>query len=126
VIPAGTVALVTRTVLIVDDHPAVRSAARRVLEQDGFDVVAEGGSGQEALEAAEALRPGIVLLDVALPDADGVEVARRLTAAGEAPAVVLTSSRAEADIGDAVEDCGARGFIPKEQLSGAAIAALAA
>ena len=116
----------TRTVLIVDDHPAVRRAARRVLEHDGFEVVAEGGSGREALEAAHRLRPGIVLLDVALPDADGVEVARRLTSEGEAPAVVLTSSRPEADLGDAVEDCGALGFIAKHELSGPAIEALAA
>lgn len=116
----------TRTVLIVDDHPAVRSAARRLLEQDGFEVVAERGSGREALEAAGRLRPGIVLLDVALPDADGIEVARALTEAGEAPAVVLTSSRPESELGDAVEHCGARGFIAKHELSGPAIAALAA
>jgi DNA-binding NarL/FixJ family response regulator len=117
---------VTRTVLLVDDHPAVRRAARRVLEQDGFEVVAEGGSGEEAREAACRLRPGIVVLDVELPDADGVEVARRLTASGEAPAVVLTSTRSEADLGDAFEDCGARGFIAKHELSGPAIEALAA
>jgi DNA-binding NarL/FixJ family response regulator len=117
---------VTRTVLIVDDHPAVRQAARRVLEEDGFEVVAERGSGREALEAADRLRPGIVLLDVTLPDADGIEVARRLAEAREAPAVVLTSSRSRSDLRDAVEDCGARGFIAKEELSGPAIAALAA
>lgn len=117
----------TRTVLIVDDHPAVREAARRVLEEDGFEVVAEKGSAREAIEAADELRPGIVVLDVTLPDADGVEVAKRLTATdGEAPAVVLTSSRAGADLGDAVEDCGALGFIAKDQLSGPAIEALAA
>jgi DNA-binding NarL/FixJ family response regulator len=116
----------TRTVLIVDDHPAVRRAARRVLEEDGFEVVAEKGSAREAIEAADELRPGIVVLDVTLPDADGVEVAKRLTADGHAPAVVLTSSRAGADLGDAVEDCGARGFIAKDQLSGPAIEALAA
>ena len=118
----------TRTVLIVDDHPAVRRAARRVLEEDGFEVVAEKGSAQEAIEAADELRPGIVVLDVTLPDADGVEVAKRLTATDghDAPAVVLTSSRARDDLGDAVEDCGALGFIAKDQLSGPAIEALAA
>lgn len=117
----------TRTVLIVDDHPAVRRAARRALENDGFEVVAEKGSGREAIEAAGRLRPGIVVLDVGLPDCDGVEVARRLTAQdGAAPAVVLTSSRAGDDLGDAVEDCGALGFIAKDQLSGPAIEALAA
>ena len=116
----------TRTVLIVDDHPGVRSAARRMLEDDGFEVVAERGSGRGAIEAAERLRPGVVLLDVTLPDCDGVEVARRLTAHGRAPAVVLTSSRAGADLGAAVEDSGACGFIAKDQVSGPAIEALAA
>ena len=99
------------------------------LELEGFEVVAERASGRGALEAADRLRPGIVLLDVTLPDADGIEVARRLTAAaqaGEAPAVVLTSSRAGDGLDDALEGCGARGFIAKHELSGQAIAALAA
>lgn len=124
--PSGHSRPVTRTVLLVDDHPDVRRAARRMLEEDGFEVVAEGASARDALKAADRLRPGIVVLDVELPDADGVEVARRLTAAGEAPAVVLTSSRSEADLGDALEGCGALGFIAKHELSGPAIEALAA
>ena len=112
--------------MIVDDHDGFRTAARRLLEIEGFDVVAEGANGREALEAAGRLRPHIVVLDIGLPDLDGIEVARRLTATDEAPVVVLTSSRDAADYHQFVASCGARGFIPKGELSGTEIARLAA
>ena len=111
--------------MIVDDHDAFRSAARRLLEIEGFDVVAEGANGREALEAADRVRPHIVVLDVGLPDLDGIEVARRLTATDQAPVVVLTSSRDAADYAPFLSTCGARGFIPKGELSGTEIARLA-
>ena len=117
-----------RTVLIVDDHPGYRAAARTVLEADGFEVVGETATGLEAVFEAARLRPQIVLLDIGLPDIDGVEVAQRITAAadGNAPVVVLISSR-DGDGCEAVfASCGARGFIPKAELSGDAITALAA
>jgi DNA-binding NarL/FixJ family response regulator len=114
------------TVLIVDDHPGFRSAVRTLLEAEGYDVVAESGTGGEALEAAERLRPQLVLLDIGLPDVDGIEVAERLTARPPAPTVVLTSSRDSSDYRALIEHCGARGFIPKAELCGERLAALAA
>ena len=117
-----------RTVLIVDDHPGYRAAARTMLEADGFEVVGETATGLEAVCEAARLRPQIVLLDIGLPDIDGVEVAQRITAAadGNAPVVVLISSR-DGDGCEAVfAGCGARGFIPKAELSGDALTALAA
>ena len=112
------------TVLIVDDHPSFRSSARALLEAEGYDVVGEAENGLDGLDAARALRPDVVLLDVQLPDIDGFEVASRLTKDAEAPAVVLISSRDGSDFGHLVRDSGARGFIPKAELSGDAIAAL--
>ena len=112
------------TVLIVDDHPTFRATARAVLEAEGFDVVGEAADGAAALEAVRSLRPDVVLLDVQLPDTDGFEVAARMTANGVGPAVVLTSSRDAADFGPLVFQSGARGFVPKAELCGAAIAAL--
>lgn len=113
-----------RTVLIVDDHPSFRASARVLLESEGFDVVGEADDGHSALEAVQRLRPEIVLLDVALPDMDGFDVAARLTGVLDGPAVVLVSSRDPADFGPLVGRSGARGFVPKAELSGERVEAL--
>ena len=111
------------TVLIVDDHPAFRACASALLRAEGFDVVGDAENGVAGLRAANELHPDLVLLDVQLPDFDGFEVAERLRPTGDS-AVVLTSSRDAAEFGSLVARSGARGFIPKAELSGAAVAAL--
>lgn len=113
-----------RRVLIVDDHPGFRASARRLLEAEGFEVLGEAGDGAAAIAAARVLRPELVLLDVQLPDTDGFAVAEELTRGGAGPAVVLTSSRDAADFGSLVAASGARGFVPKAELSAAALARL--
>jgi len=115
---------VSPTLLIVDDHPSFRGTVRALLEAEGFEVVGEAEDGATAIEAVRRLRPEVVLLDVQLPDIDGFEVAARLTGNGDSPAVVLTSSRDAAEYGGLVERSGARGFVPKAELSGAALSAL--
>ncbi|HTE64526.1 MAG TPA: response regulator transcription factor [Solirubrobacteraceae bacterium] len=115
-----------QTVLIVDDHPGFRCAARAILEAEGYAVVAESATGHDALEAVERLRPTLVLLDICLPDLNGIEVAGRMTTADRSLAVVLTSSRDASDYWQLLERSGACGFIPKAELSGAAVAALTA
>jgi DNA-binding NarL/FixJ family response regulator len=112
------------TLLIVDDHAGFRSLARRLLASGGFEVVGEAADGHAAVTAARRLRPDVVLVDVQLPDIDGFEVTARLVDGGSGPVVVLTSTRDRADYGDRVERCGARGFIPKAELSGTAVRAL--
>ncbi len=112
------------TVLIVDDHPSFRASARTLLEAEGYDVVGEAKNGESAVAAVRDLHPDLVLLDVQLPDIDGFQVADRLRKLEDPPAVILTSSRDRADYGRCIGDCGARGFVPKADLSGAAIAAL--
>jgi DNA-binding NarL/FixJ family response regulator len=112
------------TVLIVDDHPSFRSSAHMLLEAEGFDVIGESPDGESALEAVTALRPDVVLLDVQLPGIDGFEVTRRLRANGDAPAVILVSSRDRGDYGALAEESGALGFVAKGELSGAALEAL--
>ena len=114
------------TVLIVDDHPSFRATARTLLEAEGYEVVGEAEDGASALAAVDELLPEVVLLDVQLPDLDGFEVTQRLLARsnGSSPAVVLTSSRDGADFGGLIAESGARGFVPKAELSGAALAAL--
>ena len=110
--------------LIVDDHAAFRASARALLQAEGFDVVGEAADGAGAVEAVAVLRPEIVLLDIQLPDLDGLAVAERLAAGQDAPAVVLISSRDAAAYGPRLNKARARGFIPKSGLSGEALAAL--
>jgi DNA-binding NarL/FixJ family response regulator len=115
---------VARTVLIVDDHPSFRASARMLLEAEGFQVIGEAEDGAGALRAVRELAPQVILLDVHLPDIDGFEVAARLTANGDSPAIILTSSRDVSDLGPLAEREDVRGFIPKSELSGAALEAL--
>jgi len=110
-------------ILIVDDDRALRDALRRALVLGGYDTVPVE-DGESALAEVARSEPDAVVLDIGLPDIDGLEVAARLTAAAGAPAVILTSSRDATDFLSLVAPSGARGFIPKHELSGAAIAAL--
>jgi DNA-binding NarL/FixJ family response regulator len=110
------------TVLVVDDHPTFRASVRRLLELDGFRVVAEAADARAALRLVQELEPELMLLDVGLPDRSGFDVAKEL--AGGPTRVVLISSRTQADLGRRVRESGALGFISKEQLSGEAILTL--
>src|SRR5919109_2380418 len=101
--------------IVVDDHAAFRSSARRLLELAGYEVVGEAGDGSSALALARELEPELVLLDIALPDMSGFDVAEAL--AGGRSTVVLVSSRSAADLGSRATGSGARGFIPKDRLS---------
>jgi DNA-binding NarL/FixJ family response regulator len=120
----GTIWRVRTTVLIVDDHEDYRRSASALLEAEGFAVVGEAADGAAALEAAQRLRPEVVLLDVQMPDIDGFGVAERLAAGPDPPNVVLMSSHDAAAYGSRVDAASARGFIVKRELSGAALAAL--
>lgn len=86
-----------------------------MLEDEGFDVVAEADTGRAGVELARSLEPDIVLLDIALPDQSGLDVAEQLQ---DAPAkIVLTSSRQPSDFGPRLRRSSAVGFIPKDELS---------
>jgi DNA-binding NarL/FixJ family response regulator len=111
------------TLLIVDDNARFRAHARRWLEADGYEVVAEAADGASAIEAVRAHRPAVVLLDVRLPDLSGPAVAERLSVEPEPPAVILTSTYDAIDLGERIGSCGARGFVPKAELSGETLAA---
>ena len=115
-----------RTILIVDDHAPFRRAARAVLQEEGLDVVGEAADGAGALAEVGRLAPGLVLLDIQLPDMDGFALADRLAAGPSPPAVILISSREAGEYGDRVQHASALGFINKSRLTGAAIKALLA
>jgi DNA-binding NarL/FixJ family response regulator len=100
-------------VMVVDDHPMWREAVARDLADAGFDVVATAGDAREAVQRGRASRPGVVVLDLNLPDKPGVEVCRQLMAAEPAPRVlVLSASGEHGDVLEAVKS-GAIGYLVK-------------
>jgi DNA-binding NarL/FixJ family response regulator len=111
-------------VLVVDDDPIFRDLARRLLVLGGLTVVGEADSVATARAAAGALRPDAVLVDVGLPDGDGVELARELGVLPWAPRVLLTSSDADAATDDDAARVGASAFVAKDELPNAPIARL--
>ena len=104
------------SVLIVDDDPAFRRLAQRLLAAFGLVVAGEAEDVASAILAAGALHPDAVLVDVELPDGDGVTLAGLLTALAWRPKVVLTSTDAEAVSPAAVLACRAEAFVPKDHL----------
>lgn len=119
-------AAIPLAVVIVDDEPGFRLIARELLEVGDFDVVGEACSGAEAISAARALRPDVVLLDVRLPDSDGFTIAALLTQVGDGPCVVLCSVRAAEDYDGEIARCGAAGFVTKSELSAEVLSKLVA
>jgi DNA-binding NarL/FixJ family response regulator len=109
------------SVLVVDDDPDFRRLAGRVLAAFGLAVAGEAETAAAALPAAMALRPGAVLVDVGLPDGDGIALARDLVALPWRPRVVLTSTDPEAATPAEVRHSGAQAFVPKDQLPNAAL-----
>src|SRR4051794_12317889 len=110
------------SVLLVDDDPGFLSLATRMLDAVGVSVAATAETAAAALAAAEAHRPEAALVDVGLPDRDGIELARELAALPWAPLVVLTSSDRDA-LGMSPND-GIPPFVPKEDLPNAPLRAL--
>ena len=105
----------TTRVLIVDDEAMVRTGLRMILEnQDDIDVVGEAADGRKAIESARGLAPDVILMDIRMPDMDGIEATRRLTATG-APAkvLVLTTFDLDEHVVDALK-AGASAFLTKD------------
>ena len=109
--------------LLVDDNGAFIETARLLLAREGVVVAGTASSITEALRQASALRPDVVLVDIALGDENGFDLARRLAGGdfGAATAVIMISTRTGADYADMVADSPAAGFLAKDELSAAAI-----
>jgi len=100
-------------VLIVDDHPMVREGLRSMLEPAGVRVVGEAGTGEGALRAAAASEPEVVLLDLELPDLDGLAVLRRLKARAPDTAVLVITMHDDPALVRRAVEAGASGYVLK-------------
>lgn len=101
-------------ILIADDHEVVRIGLASLLDrQPGFSVVAEAGSGDEAVREARRLRPDVVVMDIRMPNGSGIDACRTIT--GELPAtpVVMLTSYADSEALFAAIDAGASGYVLK-------------
>jgi CheY-like chemotaxis protein len=109
-----------RSVLVIDDDAEFRGLACRVLATWGHAVVGEAATVGEALRTVEALRPDALLVDIGLPDGDGLELAARLASLPWRPRVLLISTDADGADDAAVRRLGIAGFVPKSELPGPA------
>jgi two-component system, NarL family, nitrate/nitrite response regulator NarL len=105
--------------LLVDDNRTFLETARDLLDREGVTVVGIASSSAEALTQAGALRPDVAVVDIGLGNESGFDLARHLAAAGIA--VIMTSTRSEADYADLISESPAAGFLPKAELSAAGI-----
>jgi DNA-binding NarL/FixJ family response regulator len=100
-------------VLLVDDHPMVREGLRSMLAVDGVVVVGEAGTGVDAVRAARTLAPDLILLDMELPDLDGVAVLRELKSCAPGAAVLVVSMHDDPRLVRRAVDAGAAGYVLK-------------
>jgi CheY-like chemotaxis protein len=112
------------SVLVVDDDPEFRRLAGRLLAAIGLTVVGEADSVAAALSDAVQLKPSAVLVDVELPDGDGVSLARELAALPWRPRIVLTSINEDITTTGEARLAGARAFVAKADLPNAPLAQL--
>ncbi len=100
---------------VADDHPAIVDSVSRFLDsEEGISVVGNAGDGADALARIEEIVPDVAIIDVRMPEMDGVEVARRLTAAGSKTATILYTAHSERALVIEAIDAGAHGFVLKE------------
>ena len=108
------------TILVVDDEPSIREVVSIFLERAGYHVVV-ADDGQAALEALERQPPDLVVLDLMLPEVDGLEITRRLRAEGDTPIIMLTARREETDrilgLEMGADDYVVKPFSPRELVS---------
>jgi two-component system, NarL family, response regulator DegU len=104
------------TVAIVDDHPIVRAGMRTILESsDDIHVVAEGGSGNEAIRLVENHCPDVLVLDINLPDKSGIEVTRQLQSLSSSSAILILTAHDDPQLIFELLENGAIGYVLKDE-----------
>jgi DNA-binding NarL/FixJ family response regulator len=114
-----------RTVLVVDDQSAFRVAVRRLLEHaQDFELVGEAEDAAQAVRFAEDLRPDVVLMDIKLPDASGIDATRDVLSVHPSATVILLSTYTTGDLPAAASTSGARAYLHKEDLAASVLRSL--
>ena len=107
--------------VIVDDDASFLKAAQAFLESDGVMVAGVASTCAEAVQRVEALQPDVVLIDIRLGEELGFDAAHQLAASGQAAPVIMISTHPGEDYDDLIADSPVTGFLPKTELSAAAI-----
>jgi len=100
--------------LLADDHRMLRQGLRRSMEDEGFEVVGEAADGVQAVQMACELRPDVVLMDVSMPEIDGVEATRQIRALLDTVRVVMLTMHADQDVIRRAINAGASGYLVKD------------
>ncbi|BDI31722.1 MAG: response regulator [Capsulimonas sp.] len=99
-------------IVIADDEPIIRLDLRKTLENMGHQVVGEAGDGAKAVEIARELKPDIIILDIKMPEMDGIDAAKLITTEGVAPVLLLTAY-SQKDLVDRAKDAGVFAYLVK-------------
>jgi len=100
--------------MLADDHRMLREGLRRSMTEAGFEVVGEAGDGVEAVAMADDLRPDVILMDVTMPNCDGVEACRRVIESGTDTRVVMLTMHADQEVLANAIRAGAIGYLTKD------------
>ncbi len=100
--------------MLADDHRMLREGLRRSMTERGFDVVGEARDGSEAVDLAAAIRPDVILMDVTMPELDGVEATRQIKARQPEVRIVMLTMHADQDVLAEAIRAGANGYLVKD------------
>jgi two-component system, NarL family, response regulator DegU len=104
----------TIRLMLVDDHSVLRQGMRRTFEEEGYDVVAEAGDGNEAIRLAAQLRPDVIVMDVTMPGMTGVEATKRICEANPEQRIVMLTMHVDQSVMNEALQAGAVGYITKD------------
>jgi response regulator NasT len=116
--------LMARRVVIAEDEAIIRLDLKEILQGEGYDVVAETGRGDEAVDLVRTHEPDLVILDVKMPGIDGIEAARRIAASGQRVPVLILTAFSQRNLIEDARDAGVAAYLVKPFQRGELIPAI--